>query len=162
MFCIRWKYQTRLLNAPALLALASPPLYILLLYNIKSILKQVFLNFLINFGIWIEAWGMIYLNHPWFELSIEHNIKPEQFKTTIRFFLLTWPIDMLQLRLYCYTGLHNYSFYFIPNLLGWFRCTLLTLICWWLRHCALKTVTDHKFVFIFIEFLVLFVKTVIC
>lgn len=58
------------------------------LQNIEGVLDQVRLDLLIRLRVRIEAGRVVDLQHPRFQFLVQHNVKAQKFKATVRLFLL--------------------------------------------------------------------------
>ena len=104
---------------------------------------------------------MVYFQHPRLQLLVKHDIESQQFKTTVRLFLLTRTVNVLQLGLHCEDSLDDDRFNFFPNFVCMLKGCWLAWFARWLRHHARKTLRNFQFVLLIVEVRVLFVERVI-
>ena len=130
--------------------------------NLECVPKESTLDLLINDSIRRERWSMVYFEHPWPQLLVEHDVEAEEFKAAIRLLRLTAAVDVLQLRLHRGDGLNDYCLYLFPNLTSWPGRTRAALLDRRLSHDAFQAVIKAQLVCIVVKVIVLFIKRVVC
>lgn len=83
---------------------------------------------------------MVDLEHPRFELLVEHDVEAEQLKAAIRLLSLAAPIDVLQLWLDSDNSLDDDSLNLVPNLTCWPAEARFALLDRRLCHDAVQAV----------------------
>ena len=86
------------------------------LNDLKCVPDQPPLDSLIHGCICSKRWCVVNLEHPGFQLLIEHDVKAKQLKATVRLLRLATPVDMLQLWLNRHDCFYDNSLDFIPDL----------------------------------------------
>ena len=104
---------------------------------------------------------MVDLEHPRFELLVEHDVEAEQLKAAIRLLGLAAPVDVLQLWLDSDNGLDDDGLNLVPNLTGRPAEARFALFDRRLRHDAVQAVVQTELVGIIVELVILFIQRVI-
>lgn len=104
---------------------------------------------------------MIDLEHPRFELLVEHDVEAEQLKAAIRLLGLAAPVDVLQLWLDSDNGLDDDGLNLVPNLTGRPAEARFALFDRRLCHDAVQAVVQTELVGIIVELVILFIQRVI-
>ena len=104
---------------------------------------------------------MVDLEHPRFELLVEHDVEAEQLKAAIWLLGLAAPVDVLQLWLDSDNGLDDDGLNLVPNLTGRPAEARFALFDRRLRHDAVQAVVQTELVGIIVELVILFIQRVI-
>ena len=137
------------------------PMFHRQLQYFEGVPNEVLLDLRINASICAKTRRVIHLNHPRFQLLIEHDVKAKQFKANVWFFGLTTPINVLQLGLHRDDCLENHGLNLVPNLLGTPVHRRFAFSNGRLSHNSLENISNFEFVLAAIKSFVLLIQRIV-